>query len=98
MGIFDLGVDALTAAADVGNYDREGELLRRVAIPTTAPLRGKSHYQPLKSPLGIAAGTPLRLAHFVSNDPWVYRANITGFSPRVQYDGSVSTSLSDPTG
>lgn len=97
MGVFDLGRDGLNATADVGIYNLSGELLRRVAIPPTSALRGDFRYVSLDVPLVLAAGTSLRVAHFVSTDPWVFRADVTDFSSQIRYDGSVSTTVSSPT-
>lgn len=97
MGVFDLGGNGLVNAADVGIYSQAGELLRRIAIPPSSPLRGDFRYATLASPLTVAAGTSLRVAHFVSTDPWVFRSDVTDFNPLIRYDGSVSTNISNPT-
>jgi hypothetical protein len=98
MGIFDQGGDGLIASADVGIYNLSGELLRRVAIPPSSPLRGEFRYELLDVPLVVASGTSLRVAHFVgAADPWVFRADVTDFSPLIQYNGSVSTNTSNPS-
>jgi hypothetical protein len=54
MGIFDQGGDGLIASADVGIYNLSGELLRRVAIPPSSPLRGDFRYEMLDVPLVVA--------------------------------------------
>ena len=96
MGVFDLGRNGLTAKADVGIYNLAGALLRRVAIPPSSPLRGDFRYVSLEDPLVVAVGTSLRVAHFVSTDPWVFRADVTDFASQIRYDGSVSTTVSNP--
>lgn len=97
MGIFDLGGDGLTNPADVGIFSQTGELLRRVVIPPDSPLRGDFRYSALDSPLSVSTGTSLRVAHFVSTDDWVFRADVTDFNSLIRYDGSVSATASNPT-
>ena len=97
MGIFDLGGNGLTNPADVGIFSQAGDLLRHVVIPPSAPLRGDFRYTALASPLSVAAGTSLRVAHFVSTDDWVFRADVTDFNSLIRYDGSVSATASNPT-
>lgn len=97
MGVFDLGGDGLANPADVGIYSLTGELLRRVVIPPSSPLRGDFRYASVDSPLAVAAGTSLRVAHFVNSDPWVFRGDVTDFNPLIRYDGSVSTTVSNPS-
>jgi hypothetical protein len=94
MGVFDSGGDGLAQTADLGIYDLTGALLRRVAVPSSSPLRGDFRYAGLADPLVVAAGTSLRLAHHVNSvDPWVFRADTSLFSPLIQYNGSVSNSI-----